>query len=146
MTDKIEALKDLHTRLIDSRDGYEQSAELADNSAHKQLFSSQIERRSRNADEVRSFLTKNGETIDDDGSILAAAHRTWLSLKDTVTTGDDKILAEIIRGEETLLEAYDKAIEVSGAGDPELKWLTDQYTDLKMLVDDLKGRATRAAA
>ena len=146
MADKTEALKDLYTRLIDSHDGYEQASKLADQSAHKQLFSSQIERRARNAQEVKQFLAKAGTQIDDDGSLLAAAHRTWLSLKDTVTSGDDKILAEVIRGEEELLSTYDKAIAAAGAGDPELNWLSDQYTDLKMLVEDLKGRESRAAA
>lgn len=145
MTDKIDALQKLYMRLIDSRDGYEQAKEHADKGAHAQLFASMLERRTNNAAQVRDYITRAGGTVDDDGSILAAAHRQWLNLKDSFTSGDDSVLNEVIRGEETLLEAYDEAIAATGAGDPELNWLSDQYTDLKMTVDNLKAREARAA-
>ena len=145
MTDKIDALQTLYTRLIDSRDGYQQAKEHADKGAHAELFSSMLQRRTTNAAQVREYITKAGGTVDDDGSILAAAHRQWLNLKDTFTSGDDAVLNEVIRGEESLLEAYDEAIAATGANDPELSWLSDQYTDLKMQVDNLKAREARAA-
>ena len=146
MTDKTSALKDLHTTLIDSHDGYKASIEMAENSMHKQLFHDLMERRSRNADQVRSFLSAQGEQLDDDGSILAAAHRQFTGLRDALSSGDAAVLSEIVRGEKQLLSSYDKALEAVGASDPEFSWLSDQYTDLKMLVDDLKGREARAAA
>lgn len=145
MKDKIEALTDLHTRLVDSRDGYEQAMELADASTHRQLFSDMLERRRKNATEVRGFIERSGETLDDDGSVLAAAHRQWLSLRDTFGSGDEAVLAEVVRGEESLLEAYDKAIEVCGAGDAEFNWLSEQYTQLRMTVDRMKGKEKAAA-
>ena len=145
MTDKIDALKTLYTRLVDSRDGYEQAKEHADKGAHAQLFADMLQRRRTNAAQVRDYIAKAGGTVDDDGSLLAAAHRQWLNLKDTFTSGDDAVLAEVVRGEESLLAAYDEAIAATGAGDPELSWLSQQYTDLKMTVDNLKAREARAA-
>ena len=145
MTDKIDALQTLYTRLIDSRDGYEQAIEHADKGAHAQLFQQMLQRRTTNAAQVREYITRAGGQVDDDGSILAAAHRQWLNLKDAFTSGDDAVLDEVIRGEESLLDAYDQAIAAAGAGDPEFSWLSEQYTDLKMTVDNLKAREARAA-
>ena len=140
------ALKTLHTRLIDSKDGYEQAAERVENSAHRSLFTDMIERRTRNAAQIRTYLAQNGIEMDDDGSILAAAHRTFLKMKDTVTgAGDEAILEEIIRGEETLLEAYDSAIAEASGHDAEYNFLTQQYSELKSKIEELRGRERLAA-
>ncbi|MDA8870479.1 PA2169 family four-helix-bundle protein [Rhizobiaceae bacterium] len=136
---KHDALKHLYTRLVDSRDGYERSRKEAETGAHRELFAQQIERRSRNAAEVRGFLAADGVEMDDDGSLLAAAHRSWLSLRDVFSSGDDAVMAEVIRGEEELLSAYDDAIAAAGAGDQELDWLSAQYADLKSVVQGLKA-------
>ena len=140
------ALKNLYTRLIDSKDGYEQAIERSDNAAHKSLFQELHDRRTRNAGEVRSYLTQKGVEVDEDGSLLASAHRTFLSLKDSLTgAGDEAILEEVIRGEETLLDAYDKAIAEAGAGDPEFQFISQQHSELKAKIQELKGRERIAA-
>ena len=139
-------LKTLYTRLIDSKDGYEQASERSQNAQHKALFSEMIDRRSRNAAQVRTYLSQKGEQMDEDGSILAAAHRTFLSLKDSVTgSSDEAILEEVIRGEESLLKAYDDAIASAGAGDPELSFLSQQHSELQAKISELKGREQAAA-
>ena len=139
-------LKTLYTRLVDSKDGYEQAAERSSNAQHKALFSEMIDRRSRNAAQVRTYLSQKGEQMDDDGSLLAAAHRTFLSLKDSVTgSSDEAILEEVIRGEETLLKSYDDAIAAAGAGDPELSFLTQQHSELQAKISELRGREQAAA-
>ena len=139
-------LKTLYTRLIDSKDGYEQATERSENASHKSLFSEMIDRRTRNAAQVRTYLAQKGEDMDDDGSLLAAAHRTFVSLKDSVTgSSDEAILEEIIRGEESLLKAYDDAIASAGAGDPELSFLSQQHSELEAKISELKGREQAAA-
>ena len=141
-----DALKTLYTRLIDSKDGYEQAAERSDNAAHQTLFREMIDRRTRNAAQIRTYLAQQGEEMSDDGSLLAAAHRTFLSFKDTITgAGDEAILEEIIRGEEALLEAYDKAISEAGGVDPEYAFITQQHAELKSKIAELKGRERIAA-
>ena len=145
MADKA-ALKTLYTRLVDSRDGYEQAIERLDSESHKTLFRELHERRTRNAAQVRTYLAQQGEQMDDDGSILAAAHRTFLSLKDSVTgAGDEAVLKEVIRGEETLLSAYDEAIGDATGADPEYSFVVQQYNELKAKLDELRGREQMAA-
>ena len=140
------ALKTLYTRLIDSKDGYEQAAERADNPAHQALFREMIDRRTRNAAQIRTYLAQKGEEMGDDGSLLAAAHRTFLSFKDTITgAGDEAVLEELIRGEESLLSAYDDAIKDAGGVDPEYAFITQQHAELKSKIAELKGRESIAA-
>ena len=145
MTDKIDALKTLHTRLIDSHDGYEKAKEDAASSSHKQLFDEMADRRSRNHAQVHQFLVAKGVEPDEGGSFLASAHRTLVDLRSVFSKGDDAVLAEVVRGEENLLEAYDEAIKVCGGNDPEYAFLTEQYTELKSKVDQLKGQQKTAA-
>jgi uncharacterized protein (TIGR02284 family) len=146
MTDRIDAMKNLLTRLIDSREGYRESLEHVRSPAIKSIFEEFMARRDRNASEVRAYLTKMGHSADDDGSILAAAHRTFTSLKDSVTGSSDKqTLNEVVRGEKTLLDAYEKALESAGGADPEFAFLSEQHSSLKAAIAQLETRSDLAA-
>ena len=141
-----DALKTLYTRLIDSKDGYEQALERSDNAQHQAIFREMIDRRTRNAAQIRTYLAQQGQEMDDDGSLLAAAHRSFLALKDSITgAGDEAILEEVIRGEESLLKAYDEAISEAGGTDPEFAFITQQHSELKSKIEELKGRERMAA-
>ena len=145
MSDKSD-LQTLYTRLIDSRDGYEQALERTESGSLKSLFGEMIERRSRNASQIRTYLAQQGVEMDEDGSLLAAAHRGFLSLKDAVTgAGDEAVLEEVIRGEETLLQAYDEAISEAAGSDPEYAFVVQQHNELKSKLEELRGRERIAA-
>ena len=145
MTDKIDALKTLHTRILDSRDGYEKAKEDASKSSLKQLFDDMHDKRSRDHAQVHQFLTAKGEEPDESGSYLAAAHRTLVDLRSYFSKGDEAVLAEVIRGEESLMEAYDEALTAVGGNDPEYSWLSDQYMELKTKLDQIRGQHKAAA-
>jgi uncharacterized protein (TIGR02284 family) len=88
----ISVLNSLIETTIDSVDGYRRSAE--------QLVS-------RLRDQVRSL----GGTPEDDGSVLAAAHRAFLTLRDKVTGGDDKaVISEVDHGESYLNGKWEAAL------------------------------------
>ena len=145
MTSREDKLSDLYTRLIDSRDGYRSAAERADSPAIGTVLSEMIDRRETDAAQIRQFLAGSGVNPSDDGSALASAHRAFLSLKDSVTgQGDEAILNEILRGERTLLDAYDDALGASNAADPETAFLREQREALGAKVEDLRARAEAA--
>ena len=146
MTDRIDALKTLLTRLVDSREGYRDAIDHVHGTHIKSILTQFMERRDRNASEVRAYLTKEGHTVDEDGSVLASAHRTFMDLKDKVTgTDDSATLAEIVRGEKTLLEAYDDALAAAGGTDPEYAFLAEQHASLKSAIAQLETRKDLAA-
>ena len=141
MADRENALSKLYTRLIDSRDGYRDAAERADSAHIKQTLTELGEKRTRDAAELRSHLARMGHELDEDGSILASAHRTFLGIKDSVTgQGDDAIIAEIVRGEESLHDAYHTALEASTPGQPEYAMLKEQHDALYARIQAFKAQ------
>lgn len=145
MADRENALKHLHTRLHDSIDGYEAALERTDSPYIKGVIEDMLDRRRMAMQEVHRHLTSMGVEVDHDGSTLAGAHRGFLKLKDSVTgAGDEAVMNEIVRGEESLADAYEKAIEAAGANDPEYMWLNEQYMGLKAKVEEFKTRAAAA--
>lgn len=145
MTDRTDALEHLHTRLHDSIDGYEAAMERTESPYLKGVMQDMVQQRRTDMMKIHSTLSSQGVEVSHDGSALASAHRAFLSLKDSVTgAGDEAVLNEIVRGEETLLDAYDKALEAVGASDAEYSWLRDQYTALQSKVQEFRARAQAA--
>lgn len=145
MADRESALKHLHTRLHDSIDGYESALERTESPYLKGVMEDMLSRRRTAMAEVHRHLTAMGVEVDHDGSLLADAHRSFLKLKDSVTgAGDEAVMQEIVRGEESLLDAYEKAIETVGATDPEYQWLNQQHMELKSKVEEFRTRANAA--
>lgn len=112
MTSHAEALTQLLTRIIDSADGYEQAAKSSQSGALKSVFSERARMRHGFAAEIRKELENLGEKVDDDGSLLASAHRVFLDLK-TRLSGDDneRALEEVERGESVLVKQYEETLE-----------------------------------
>jgi uncharacterized protein (TIGR02284 family) len=52
-----------------------------------------------------------GGTPEDDGSILAAGHRMFLKLRDSVTSGDESVIDEVERGEDFIKAKYETAMK-----------------------------------
>ena len=146
MADRIDALKTLLTRLVDSREGYRDAIEHVESAHIKSMFQQFMERRDRNASEIRAYLTKEGHSVEEDGSLLASAHRSWMDFKDAVTGSDDAAtIAEVARGEKQLLEAYDDALTAAGGTDPEYAFLAEQHASLKQAIAQLETRQDLAA-
>lgn len=142
----IDTLKKLHTRIIDSRDGYKSSREQVEGTAsYGTFFDRMIAQRQQFATRIRGQLEAEGEKMDDDGSILAAAHRTWLALRDKVTGDDAAVYAEIVNGETDLKSLYDEAIEAT-AGKPSWDFLAEQRADVAQAINTAEAERQRHAA
>lgn len=138
MTRETDALSNLYTTLIDSRDGYEQAAEIVDRQRLQELFADIQSRRAEQAAEVRDFLAASDIDLDEDGTILAAAHRQFLGLRDMLSSDDEEVVEEVIRGERQLLEAYDAAIVPMDATSPAFSFATEQHRQLEARIDELE--------
>lgn len=145
MSDHLETLEKLHTRLVDSRDGYERSAELVDSPRLQRVFQALHQLREQQARDLREYLTQEGITLDDDGSILAAAHRRYLDIKDMLSGSDDAVIEEVVRGERELLDTYNEVIEPMGPQESGYDMITDQYRKLEAQLTELAHGGRRAA-
>jgi len=97
---------------LDSVDGYRRAADEATNSRFSAEFRSRAQEREQVVATLRDEVRRLGGTPEDDGSVLAAAHRTFLSLRDKITGSDDHaVIAEVDRGESYLNEKWETAIK-----------------------------------
>ncbi|WP_341211038.1 PA2169 family four-helix-bundle protein [uncultured Limimaricola sp.] len=146
MTDHIDTLKKLHTRVIDSRDGYKRSRdEVQDERGFVGFFDRRIAEREQFHSVIHRQLGAEGVDVSESGSAAAAAHRGWLSLKDALTGNDEAVYDEIITGEEQLLKLYDEAIAAT-AGKPEWSFLSSQRADVHKAITEARSEKSRHAA
>ncbi|MCZ4259318.1 PA2169 family four-helix-bundle protein [Limimaricola sp. G21655-S1] len=146
MADHLDTLKKLHTRVIDSRDGYKHSREeVKDERGFVGFFDRRIAEREQFHTVIHRQLGAEGVEVSESGSTAAAAHRGWLSLKDSLTGDDEAVYDEIINGEEQLLKLYDEAIEAT-AGKPEWSFLATQRADVEKALSEARSEKMRHAA
>tara|TARA_R110000824_G_scaffold111734_2_gene260422 strand:- start:522 stop:965 length:444 start_codon:yes stop_codon:yes gene_type:complete len=113
MTNKTstDILNDILETLIDSTDGYEKAAELADRSTFKDFFTRRATSRRAMAAAVRNEIAQLGGTPEADGTILASAHRVFMNISAVVRDHDEAVIEAVDNGEEYLRMKFDKALE-----------------------------------
>ncbi len=107
----ISVLNSLIETTIDSVDGYRHSAGEATNPAFADSFRRRAEEREQVVARLRERVRELGGTPEEEGGLLAKAHRQFLSLRDAVTGRDDKsVIAEVDRGESYLNGKWEAAL------------------------------------
>jgi uncharacterized protein (TIGR02284 family) len=107
----VHVLNSLIETTIDSVDGYEKAAQEAQNPQYRRIFEERAFERRRVCDDLRTEVTRMGGEVEDDGSTLAKAHRTFLKIRDAVMGGDDKqVIAEVERGEDFIKAKFEVAM------------------------------------
>ena len=107
----ISTLNGLIATTIDSVDGYRSSAEAVESTRYAELFTARASERASVAEQLRGEVRRLGGNPEDDGTVLAGAHRAFLNLKSAVTARDDKaIIDEVERGEDHIKAKYEAAL------------------------------------
>jgi uncharacterized protein (TIGR02284 family) len=106
----VKTLNGLISAMLDSALGYEEAAKAAKKPAFKTLFDDRALARRRLATELQGEVRQLGGTPEDDGSIMGAAHRMFLNLKNTVTGTDQSVIAEVENGERHMKAELDDAL------------------------------------
>jgi uncharacterized protein (TIGR02284 family) len=108
----IAALNSLIETTLDSVDGYRRSAEEASNGRFASEFLARAGEREQVVATLRDEVRRQGGSPQDDGSVLAAAHRAFLTLRDKITGSDDHaVIAEVDRGESFLNAKWEAALK-----------------------------------
>jgi len=109
---KASTLNDLIATTIDSAKGYEDAAEDTTNQRYEMMFRERAQERRNAVVELRAEVRRLGEEPEDDGTILAGAHRMFMDLKQVVAGKDDKaIVQEVERGEDHIKAKYEDALQ-----------------------------------
>jgi uncharacterized protein (TIGR02284 family) len=144
----LDKLQDLLRVNIDSENGFRDAAEQVDDVALRRIFRQFADERQSNSSELKQFVQFNGESPVQDGSVMAALHRTWMDLKAALTSNDAKaVLNEAERGEDHIKHMYEDVLTES-AGSPVHDVLQHQYVKIKAahdVVRDLRDAENAAS-
>ena len=108
--DHIKLVNSLVETTIDSADGYAEAAKDADGDRYKTLFQQRAQERRTVASDLQSEVRRLGGEPKDDGTILAAAHRVFVNLRDSLSKGDEAVINEVESGEDFIKGKYEKAL------------------------------------
>jgi uncharacterized protein (TIGR02284 family) len=107
----IDVLNTLIKTTLDSADGYSQAAAEAKQSGYKDVFIRWADDRRQVVTQLQGQVRRLGGSPEDDGSILAAGHRMFLKLRDSVTGSDESVIDEVERGEDFIKAKYEAALK-----------------------------------
>lgn len=125
----ITVLNSLIETTLDSVDGYRRSAEEATESRFASEFMSRATEREQVVRQLQGEVRRLGGTPEDDGSVLAAAHRAFLTIRDRATGSDDEaVIAEVDHGESYLRGKWETALKNDELS-PETRSLITQCWD-----------------
>ena len=108
----IRTLNGLIATTIDSVDGYTEAAKDSENPRFTQMFTARAQERRTVASNLQAEVTRQGGNPEDDGTVLAGAHRVFVDLKSAITGQDDKaIVNEVERGEDHIKAKFEDAMQ-----------------------------------
>lgn len=107
----ISTLNSLISTTLDSVEGYTEAAKETQNATFVTLFTSLAGERRQLVSRLQEEVSTLGGEPEDDGTILAGAHRAFLNLKSVVTGHDDKaIINEVEAGEDHIKAKFEDAL------------------------------------
>jgi uncharacterized protein (TIGR02284 family) len=128
----VTVLNSLIETTIDSVDGYRHSAGEATNPQFAEIFRSRAQEREQVVARLRERVSELGGTPEDEGGLLAKAHRQFLSLRDAVTGSDDKsVIAEVDRGESYLNGKWKTALADDGVSVETQRLIRECYQSVR---------------
>lgn len=142
MSDDAKAAKELVETLKDGEKGYATAAEKLRDSDRPEWGTTMQRLSQQRAGFWREIVDMGheyGDDVDESGTVAAAVHRGWLSLKDAVSGDDpDAVLKAAETGEDHAVSEYEDALKMDlSAGFREV--VVRQQADVLAARDELKA-------
>ncbi|HKG05614.1 MAG TPA: PA2169 family four-helix-bundle protein [Pedobacter sp.] len=141
----ISDLKGLVNILNDGKEGYKSASETTDDQDLKGLFLEFAVQRGLYADELKAHLTEHGgDSENESGGVLGALHRTWIDIKQALSSKEDTaILGAIETGEEAAIEKFEAAINDPATHADHINLLQRQVTGIREALSQIRGYRER---
>ena len=108
----IATLNNLIATCRDGQEGFQSAAEGVERGELKALFHGYSQQRARFVGELQDEVRRLGGDAENQGSVTATIHRGWMGIRAAVTgEGDDAIISECERGEDSAVANYRAALE-----------------------------------
>jgi uncharacterized protein (TIGR02284 family) len=134
----IEVLNNLVEATLDSAHGYRDAAKDATNPRFKSLFEKRSMERNQLTAELKAEVRGLGGVPEDDGTIIASAHRVFLDLKNAVMGSDESVVSEVEAGEEHIKAKFEEAMRQENLSAPVKDVVIKVYAVIKADHDQMR--------
>lgn len=132
----IKSLNTLIETTLDSAFGYYEAAK--DSSRYAPMFQSRADERREVATNLQQQVRALGGEPEDDGTVMGAAHRMFVNLRNTIAGGDKAVVDEVERGEDHIKAKYEDALKDSDITPTTRQVIQAAYTSVKTGHDQMR--------
>ncbi len=134
----IKVLNGLIETTIDSTEGYAEAAKDAKNTRYATTFQQRSGERRQVAVRLQQQVSALGGKPEDDGTVLASAHRLFVNLRKTMSSGDTAIVDEVERGEDHIKHKFEDALKDVEISPTTRSVVTEAYASVKAGHDQMR--------
>ncbi|GAA5075382.1 PA2169 family four-helix-bundle protein [Lysobacter panacisoli] len=134
---EIRLINGLIETTIDSVNGYREAAEDAENPDFRTHFSRRASERQAAAAAMQAYVVSLGGKAEDEGTVLASAHRVFVNLRASMSKGDEAIVMEVERGEDHIKHKFEDALKDAELSPPARDVVTKAYASVREGHDEM---------
>jgi uncharacterized protein (TIGR02284 family) len=135
----VKVLNSLVETTLDSAEGYAEAAKDAKSAQLVSLFQGRAGERRHAASTLQQCVRSLGGTPEDDGTVLASAHRMFVNLRSSITSADNAaVVDEVERGEDHIKHKFEEAMNDSELSPPAMSAIADVYTSVRSGHDQMR--------
>ena len=134
----ITVLNNLIEAALDSAQGYSDAAKSTTSSRFKTLFERRAMERHQLTAELQSEVRGLGGTPEDEGTIMASAHRMFVNLKNAMTGSEQGIVDAVEAGEDHVKAKFEAALQHEQLSAPVKGIVSRLYAGIKADHDQMR--------
>jgi uncharacterized protein (TIGR02284 family) len=134
----IKILNSLIETVIDSADGYTQASKEAAGSRFAAIFQRRGAERQDLTIRLQSKVRALGGTPEDDGTMLASAHRMFLNLRNSMSSDDIAVVDQVEAGEDHIKHKFEDAQRDREISPATLADINEAYVIVKAGHDEVR--------
>jgi len=134
----INVLNGLIETTLDSADGYREAAKETEDNRYKSVFEKRSFERQQVATDLQGSVRQLGGEPEDDGSILAKAHRAFLDVKHALLRDEQAVVNSVENGEDHIKAKFERALEDSDVSATTKEAIRRAYESVKSGHDQMR--------
>ena len=127
----IHVLNSLIETTLDSADGYREASKETDKANFKTLFERRSFERQQLVSDLQGTVRSLGGEPEDDGSVLAKAHRAFLDVKHALLRDEQAVVNSVENGEDFIKAKFEKALDDSDVSATTRETIRRAYATVK---------------
>jgi uncharacterized protein (TIGR02284 family) len=127
----IHVLNSLIETTLDSADGYREAAKETERPNFRTLFEARSFERQQVASDLQGTVRSLGGEPEDDGTMLAKAHRAFLDVKHALLRDEQAVVNSVENGEDFIKGKFESALEDSSVSATTRETIRRAYATVK---------------